>query len=56
MPVADERSGTVLGSNGKMKPAFYDMGIEFVGLKDSDRVRIERIVDHFLKSQQKSKL
>lgn len=37
------------------KPSFYDVGIEFVDAKDTDRARIERTVDILMKSLQKAK-
>lgn len=34
----------------KRKPNHYDIGIEFVNLKEEDRMRIDTIVDKILKS------
>ncbi|MBF0486318.1 MAG: PilZ domain-containing protein [Candidatus Omnitrophica bacterium] len=34
----------------EVKPSHYDIGIEFVDLKPSDRARIEKTVDHLVKA------
>ncbi len=39
-----------------VKPSHYDIGIEFAGLKEKDLARVEQVVDHFLRVQQKSKI
>jgi c-di-GMP-binding flagellar brake protein YcgR len=39
-----------------VKPSYYDIGFEFMDIREEDRKRIERTVEHFLKSQQKAKI
>ena len=39
-----------------LKPSFYDMGFEFIDIKDADRARIGVVVDHLARVQQKAKL
>ena len=38
-----------------IKPAYYDMGFEFTNIKEADRQRVDTVVAHFLKAQNKSK-
>jgi len=39
-----------------VKPSYYDTGFEYVDIKEADRQRIDRTVEHFLKSQLKAKI
>jgi hypothetical protein len=39
-----------------VKPSFYDTGFEILDITEKDRKRIERVVEHFVKSQQKAKI
>ncbi|MBF0122745.1 MAG: PilZ domain-containing protein [Candidatus Omnitrophica bacterium] len=38
----------------KEKPSFYDIGIEFVDMKDDARKRIERAIAHLVRSSHKT--
>lgn len=40
-------------SEEKIKPLFYDIGVEFTNLQEQDRSRLEGIIQNFAKHQQR---
>lgn len=37
-----------------LKPSFYDVGLEFLDIKDNDRARVRSIVERLAKAEQKA--